>query len=59
MIKKIFFTLIFAIILFIAGKAQILTIEPENATTDDYVTITYDATLGNAALAGYSHDVYT
>ncbi|MFM7636453.1 MAG: hypothetical protein ACKO5W_01130, partial [Crocinitomicaceae bacterium] len=34
----------------IFGNAQVLTVNPAFPTVNDVVTITYDATLGNAAL---------
>ncbi|MBM3452630.1 MAG: T9SS type A sorting domain-containing protein [Bacteroidetes bacterium] len=38
----------------ITGRAQILTVNPAFPTVNDVVTITYDATLGNAALINQS-----
>jgi alpha-glucosidase (family GH31 glycosyl hydrolase) len=38
---------------------QLISIFPQDANTDSDVTITYNAALGNAALAGYGGDVYT
>ncbi len=38
--------------------SQLIQIDPEDATTDSHVTITYDASLGNGELAGYDGDVY-
>lgn len=38
--------------------SQILTISPQNASQQDNVTITYNALLGNGALAGYNGPVY-
>ena len=38
--------------------AQLISIDPPDATTDAYVTITYDARLGNAHLEGYDNAVY-
>lgn len=38
--------------------AQILTVTPENPTVDSTITLIYDATEGNAELAGYTGDVY-
>ncbi len=38
--------------------AQLISIDPEDATTDSHVTITYDASLGNGELEGYDDDVY-
>lgn len=39
-------------------QAQVVVIEPENATTDDDITVYFDATEGNGALAGFTGDVY-
>jgi len=38
--------------------AQLIRIEPEEATTDSYVTVIYDASLGNAELEDYDDEVY-
>jgi len=38
--------------------SQLISIDPEDATTDSYVTITYDASLGNGELEGYDDAVY-
>ncbi|MFN0201625.1 MAG: alpha-amylase family glycosyl hydrolase [Bacteroidia bacterium] len=41
-----------------SANAQILTITPSFPTADDSVVIVYDATQGNAALAGFTGTVY-
>ncbi|PKP39470.1 MAG: hypothetical protein CVT98_01665 [Bacteroidetes bacterium HGW-Bacteroidetes-15] len=41
------------------SSAQVVTIIPENPQTNNDVTITYDASLGNAQLLGYQGNVYT
>lgn len=38
--------------------AQVLTVMPEFPTTDDTVTIIYNAQLGNGELAGYTGEVF-
>lgn len=40
------------------GFTQVITTDPFFPTVDDEVTITFDATQGNAALAGYTGTVY-
>jgi glycosidase len=47
-----------ALAIFIIGNAQVITTDPPFPTPDEPVTITFDATQGGAALAGYSGDVY-
>lgn len=42
----------------IRGYSQIVFVSPPNATTDSDITLTFNATLGNAALAGFIGDVY-
>ncbi len=42
----------------VLAGAQIITCEPAEFTADDTVTITYDARLGNGALAGQEGPVY-
>lgn len=42
----------------IQTQAQVITTIPTLPSADDTVTIIYDATLGNGALAGFSGDVY-
>lgn len=39
-------------------QAQVITTIPTLPVADDTVTVIYDATLGNGALAGFSGDVY-
>lgn len=39
-------------------QAQVITTIPTLPSADDTVTIIYDATLGNGALAGFTGDVY-
>lgn len=39
-------------------SAQVLTATPTFPTADDSVTLIYDATQGNAALASYTGDIY-
>lgn len=52
----------FSLLLFLGGlcslSAQILTVTPAFPTQNDNVTIVYDATQGNGALAGYTGTVY-
>lgn len=50
----------FIALLFVAQCAvsQVVTLEPVFATPDVPLTIIFDATQGNAALAGYTGDVY-
>lgn len=52
----------FLLCCFLAGyffaEAQVLQVQPENPTTDNYITVIYDASLGNAALADYDGDIY-
>ncbi|MDZ7764855.1 MAG: hypothetical protein U5K00_10560 [Melioribacteraceae bacterium] len=52
---KILFLFIFFVVTL---KSQILTWEPVYFTEDSAVTITFDATKGNAGLAGFSGTVY-
>ena len=42
----------------ISSSAQVITTIPTLPIADDTVTVIYDATLGNGALAGFSGDVY-
>ena len=53
--------LLFTFILFFSTQviAQLISIEPEDAHTDSDVTITFNASLGNKELEGYTGDVYT
>ena len=46
--------LVFSICLTFLAKSQVLTVNPAFPTVNDVVTITYDATLGNAALINQS-----
>jgi pullulanase/glycogen debranching enzyme len=46
--------LVFSICLTFLAKSQLLTVNPAFPTVNDVVTITYDATLGNAALINQS-----
>ena len=46
--------LVFSICLIFLAKSQVLTVNPAFPTVNDVVTITYDATLGNAALINQS-----
>ncbi len=56
--KKVY-VLFFLFLLFsAAGFAQLVTIMPEDATTDSDITLIYDASLGNAALQGVQGEVY-
>lgn len=41
-----------------AGYSQILEVSPAFPKEDDTVTIIYDATFGNAALKGFTGDIY-
>ena len=45
-----YIVLIFSLGISIFGKSQVLTVNPAFPTVNDIVTITYDATQGNAAL---------
>ncbi|MCB0642636.1 MAG: DUF4968 domain-containing protein, partial [Phaeodactylibacter sp.] len=40
------------------GFAQVLTVQPSDPSSEDVITITFDATQGNGELAGYTGDVY-
>lgn len=57
--KKQFLLSIFSMAIFGFANAQILEVNPAFPTVNDVVTITYDATQGNAALVGqnqiYAH----
>ncbi len=57
--KKQFLLSIFSMAIFGFAQAQILEVNPAFPTVNDVVTITYDATQGNAALVGqnqiYAH----
>jgi oligosaccharide 4-alpha-D-glucosyltransferase len=55
---KNFYPLIISLLLFLCTKAQILVVTPINPTTDDSVTIIYDATKGNGALANHTGPVF-
>jgi pullulanase/glycogen debranching enzyme len=46
--------LVFSICLTFLAKSQVLTVNPAFPSVNDIVTITYDATLGNAALINQS-----
>ena len=46
--------LVFSICLTFLAKSQVLTVNPAFPSVNDVVTITYDATLGNAALINQS-----
>ena len=52
--KKIFLICLFVILSFAHLQAQVVTISPQFATQSDNITITFDATKGNAALLGQS-----
>jgi oligosaccharide 4-alpha-D-glucosyltransferase len=55
--KKFISFSILILSIFVAS-AQLLSINPTNATTNSDVTITYNAALGNAQLKDYTGDVY-
>jgi len=42
----------------LAARAQVVTVQPTFFTADTPVTLTFDATLGNAGLAGFTGPVY-
>ncbi len=42
----------------LAAQAQIITCNPTNPTTDDSVTVVFDASQGSKGLMGYTGDVY-
>jgi len=58
--KNIFtsFILLVGSLFVIQMQAQVITTIPTLPSSDDTVTVIYDATLGNGALAGFSGDVY-
>jgi hypothetical protein len=56
--KKINLLLIATLYLSIGTFAQLVSIVPEDAQTDSFVTITYDASEGNSHLMGYTGNVY-
>ncbi len=56
-ILRLFFLLMFVLV-FKVFQAQILSVNPIHPGVDSTITIIYDATKGNAALSGYSGDVY-
>lgn len=49
-----FFILIFSLLLVLTSQAQIVTLDPSNAGPDDAVTLTFDASEGNAELEGFT-----
>lgn len=51
-------TIVFMLALFSSLQAQILSVTPAFPTQNDNVTIVYDATQGNGALAGFTGTVY-
>lgn len=55
---KLFFILVYAILLPFFTAAQIVTVQPATASLDDTVTITYDASSGNRALLNGKGSVY-
>jgi len=57
MIKKIIFTIIILAI-FINAKTQVVTSLPLYPIPNQLVTIYFDASLGNAALANYTSDIW-
>ena len=52
------FYLVVLLTMVYSSKGQILQVNPINPTTDDTVTIVYDATKGNGALANYNGPVF-
>ncbi len=50
--------LLFFILCFISMTAQVITVDPALPNQTDNVTITYDASQGNGALAGFSGTIY-
>jgi len=56
--KKILIGFLLSIFVTSVAMAQLITSDPAFPTEDDLVVITFDASLGNAGLAGYSGDMY-
>ncbi len=56
--KKILIGFFLLILLTSVGMAQLITVNPAFPTQNDQVTITFNASLGNAGLSGYTGDMY-
>ena len=56
--KKIFVSLLVSLFMVTATMAQLITVDPAFPTENDQVVVTFNSSLGNAGLAGYTGDMY-
>ncbi len=56
--KKVLISFLLSLMISSASMAQLITTDPAFPTENDQVVITFDASLGNAGLSGYSGDIY-
>ena len=56
--KKILISFLLSLMVTTVTMAQLIVAEPALPTEDDHVVITFNASLGNGGLAGYTGDMY-
>ncbi len=56
--KKLYLLLVSVVAIMSTGFGQVITVTPPIPTDQNSVEIIYDASLGNAALSGYTGDIY-